>query len=115
MHHPSPGARVDWCSSKRFSEADIARSLLYTVSNDISQIASLHAMLHQLEKVYFGGYFLRSHPTSQHTISYAIRYWSKGAVRASFLRHEGYLGAVGAFLMGAEEEDSAAYSWGENY
>ena len=41
---------------------------------------------------------------SQHSISYAIRYWSKGEVQACFLRHEGYLGAVGAFLMGAEEE-----------
>lgn len=34
-----------------FSEADIARSLLFTVSNDIGQIASLYAMLHGLKKV----------------------------------------------------------------
>uniref|UniRef100_A0A6A7G058 4'-phosphopantetheine phosphatase n=2 Tax=Hirondellea gigas TaxID=1518452 RepID=A0A6A7G058_9CRUS len=102
-------------ADKSFSKADIARSLLYTVSNDIGQIASLYAMLHKLGKVYFGGYFLRCHPMSQHSISYAIRYWSKGAVQTCFLRHEGYLGAVGAFLMGAEEEDSGLYSWGENY
>ena len=98
-----------------FSDADIARSLLYTVSNDIGQLASLYAMLHGLTKIYFGGYFLRNHPLSMHTISYAIKYWSKGAVQAMFLRHEGYLGAIGAFLLGTEEEDSAKYSWGENY
>lgn len=34
-----------------FTEADIARSLLYTVSNDIGQIASLYAMLHKLDRV----------------------------------------------------------------
>ncbi|KAH6563329.1 hypothetical protein BASA60_010736 [Batrachochytrium salamandrivorans] len=30
--------------------------------------------------------------------SYAISFWSKGKIKALFLRHEGYLGAVGAFL-----------------
>jgi len=29
---------------------------------------------------------------------------SKGDVKALFLRHEGYLGAIGAFLKGVEEE-----------
>lgn len=33
-----------------------------------------------------------------HTLSYAINFWSKGTMKALFLRHEGYLGAVGAFL-----------------
>jgi type II pantothenate kinase len=32
------------------------------------------------------------------TLSYAIRFWSKGEKQAYFLRHEGYLGAVGAFI-----------------
>jgi type II pantothenate kinase len=32
------------------------------------------------------------------TLSYAIRFWSKGTKQAYFLRHEGYLGSVGAFL-----------------
>ena len=49
-----------------------------------------------------------------HTISYAINYWSKGEVHANFLRHEGYLGAIGAFLKGADAGDTANYSWGEN-
>ena len=29
-----------------------------------------------MDKVYFGGYFLRNHPLSMHTISYSIKYWS---------------------------------------
>lgn len=35
----------------RFLEADLARSLLLTISNDIGQIASLYAMMHGLKKV----------------------------------------------------------------
>lgn len=38
-----------------------------------------------------------------HTVSFAINYWSRGQVQSLFLRHEGYLGAIGAFLEGAEE------------
>ena len=37
------------------------------------------------------------------TLSYAIKYWSGGSKQAFFLRHEGYLGAVGAFLKGKPE------------
>ncbi|XP_076621257.1 4'-phosphopantetheine phosphatase [Colletes latitarsis] len=96
-----------------FSEADLARSLLLTISNDIGQIASLYATVHKMSKVYFGGYFLRNHPLSMHTISYSIKYWSHGKVKPLFLRHEGYLGAIGAFLYGAEQSDK--YSWLENY
>jgi len=45
-------------------------------------------------------------------VSYAIRYWSKGTVEPLFLRHEGYLGAIGAFLKGTEDW---SHSWTENY
>jgi type II pantothenate kinase len=51
------------------------------------------------------------------TLSYAIKFWSKGEKQAYFLRHEGYLGAVGAFLKRQPQnwgrrnsiEDSAAF------
>ena len=60
------------------TKADMARSLLYLVSNDIGQISTLYAMLHNVKNIYFGGFFLRHHPVSLHTISYAVNYWSKG-------------------------------------
>ena len=60
------------------SKADMARSLLYMVSNDIGQISTLYAMLHNVKNIYFGGFFMRHHPVSLHTISYAVNYWSKG-------------------------------------
>ncbi|OXU21386.1 hypothetical protein TSAR_006573 [Trichomalopsis sarcophagae] len=100
--------------AKKFSEADIARSLLFLISNDIGQVASLYASMHNMNKVYFGGYFLRNHPLSMHTISYAIKYWTNGQVKPLFLRHEGYLGAIGAFIYGAKSESNKC-SWLENY
>ncbi|KAJ1673443.1 hypothetical protein EV182_005220, partial [Spiromyces aspiralis] len=83
---------------KKFSESDIARSLLYMVSNNIGQIAYLNAQLHGIKRIYFGGYFIRGHPLTMNTLSYAINFWSKGKMKALFLRHEGYLGATGAFV-----------------
>jgi type II pantothenate kinase len=82
----------------KFCSEDIARSLLYAVSNNIGQIAYLHAEKHNLPHIYFGGSFIGGHSQTMHTLSYAIRFWSKGTKQAYFLRHEGYLGAVGAFL-----------------
>lgn len=77
---------------------DVSKSLLYAISNNIGQIAYLHAQKHQVENIYFGGSFIRGHTATMNTLSYAIRFWSKNTYKAYFLRHEGYLGAAGAFL-----------------
>jgi type II pantothenate kinase len=37
-------------------------------------------------------------------ISYLWAWPRQGEVQALFLRHEGYLGAIGAFLKGAEQD-----------
>jgi len=63
--------------SLNFHDADIAKSLLITISNDIGQIATLNAQLHSMKRIYFGGYFIRGHQTTMHTITYAVNYWSK--------------------------------------
>ncbi|KAG0650523.1 Pantothenic acid kinase [Hyphodiscus hymeniophilus] len=85
-------------SSAPFSSPDISRSLLYAISNNIGQIAYLQSEKHSLSTIYFGGSFIRGHRQTMNTLSYAIKFWSNGEKKAYFLRHEGYLGAVGAFL-----------------
>ena len=85
-------------SSASFSSADVSRSLLYAISNNIGQIAYLQSEKHRLSTIYFGGSFIRGHRQTMNTLSYAIKFWSNGEKKAYFLRHEGYLGAVGAFL-----------------
>lgn len=105
---------------KDFKAEDISRSLLYAISNNIGQIAYvtlspacsslqllttppklnryMNAEKHNLDRIYFGGGFIRGHAATISTLSYAIRFWSKGTKKALFLRHEGYLGGIGAWL-----------------
>ncbi|WWC86213.1 pantothenate kinase [Kwoniella dendrophila CBS 6074] len=89
---------------KSFKQEDIARSLLYAISNNIGHVAYMNAAKYGLDKVFFGGCFIRGHAATISTLSYAIRFWSKGTMRACFLRHEGFLGAIGAWIKNVEPE-----------
>ncbi|MBW0476876.1 hypothetical protein O181_016591 [Austropuccinia psidii MF-1] len=64
---------------QKFSPEDISRSLLYAISNNIGQIAHLNAEKYGLERIYFGGCFIRGHSATVSTLSYAIRFWSKAS------------------------------------
>ncbi|KAH9486331.1 Pantothenate kinase [Psilocybe cubensis] len=90
----------------KFSPQDISKSLLYAVSNNIGQIAYMNAEKYNLDRIYFGGCFIRGHAATIATLSYAIRFWSKGTKRALFLRHEGFLGSIGAWIRNIDYEDS---------
>lgn len=89
---------------EKFNQNDIARSLLYAVSYNIGQIAYLQAQRYNLKKIYFAGSYIRNHFQTIRTLSFAIDFWSQGEKKAYFLNHEGYLGAMGAFLMRRNEE-----------
>ena len=80
-------------------EEDLARALLMMVTNNIGQVAYLNAQLHRISRIYFVGNFLRQNQISQQRLAFAINYWSKGKMEALFLEHEGYFGALGAFLF----------------
>jgi len=82
-----------------FSNADIAMALLKMMCNNIGQIAYLDAVRYGLTRIYFSGFFIRDNPATMQRISYAVDFWSKGKIQAMFLLHEGYLGALGAFLQ----------------
>jgi len=101
---------------------DIAKSALFMISNNIGQISYLNAVVHDIKSIYFGGSFIRGHVDTMRTISFAIDFWSKGTMKgffifdfhlnfptvsspsetfllplqALFLRHDGYLGCLGA-------------------
>ena len=109
------GSQDEPVDKTNFRDVDMAKSLLHMISNGIGQTACLYARVHNVSKIYFGGYFIRNNRVTMHTISYAVDFFSEGSVKALFLRHEGYLGAMGAFLKGTEEEDFEKYSWDENY
>ncbi|KAM6045669.1 4'-phosphopantetheine phosphatase isoform 2-T2 [Theristicus caerulescens] len=64
-------------ADKEFSKEDMAKSLLHMISNDIGQLACLYAKIHNLDKIYFGGFFIRGHPVTMRTITYSINFFSK--------------------------------------
>nr|XP_049704146.1 pantothenate kinase 3 isoform X3 [Helicoverpa armigera] len=89
------------CSAERrakVSRADLARACVVTITNNIGSIARLCASNEHIERVVFCGNFLRVNPLSMKLLSYAMSYWSRGALKALFLEHEGYFGAVGCLL-----------------
>lgn len=91
-----------------FRPQDVALALLRMVSYNIGQIAYLNARVHGLERIYFAGHFIRDHPHTIADLSFAVDFWSGGATQALFLRHDGYLGAIGAFLGGSADPDNIA-------
>jgi type II pantothenate kinase len=97
-------------------QEDLARALLLMITNNIGQVAYLNAKLHNTPRIYFVGNFLRNNIISQRRLSYAIDYWSKGEMEALFLEHEGYFGALGAFLMSQKiaHDDEGFFQWGED-
>ncbi|KAJ9568093.1 hypothetical protein OSB04_004059 [Centaurea solstitialis] len=81
-----------------YSPEDISLSLLRMISYNIGQISYLTALQLGINRIFFGGFFIRGHAYTMDTISFAIQFWSKGGAQAMFLRHEGFLGALGAFM-----------------
>lgn len=77
---------------------DFARGVLEFVTLNIASIARLCASLEGIDRVVFIGNFLRVNELSLKLLSYALDYWSKGEMKALFLEHEGYFGAVGCLV-----------------
>ena len=44
------------------------------------------------------GNYLCGNELSMRMLAYAMEYWSQGATRALFLKHQGYFGALGSML-----------------
>ncbi|XP_071443120.1 pantothenate kinase 3 isoform X1 [Hetaerina americana] len=80
------------------SKEDLARATLVTITNNIGSIARMCALNEKIERVVFVGNFLRVNPISMKLLAHAMDYWSKGTLKALFLEHEGYFGAVGCLL-----------------
>lgn len=57
-------------------------------------------------QVVFVGNFLRVNPISMKLLAYGMDYWSKGTLKALFLEHEGYFGAMGCLIQFNGDIDS---------
>lgn len=81
-----------------FSQADVLASILHMITNNIGSLANLHAKAYGITRIIYSGNFFHHNQAAMHLLSMSMRYWSAGAVKALFLEHEGYCGAVGALL-----------------
>jgi len=75
------------------------RSLLFMISNNIAQIGYLNAKLNNLNRIFFSGGFLQENSYVFGRLSYGVDFWSQGTMKAHFLQHNSYLGALGAILQ----------------
>ncbi|CAN6446298.1 unnamed protein product [Victoria cruziana] len=100
-----------------YKPEDISLSLLRMISYNIGQISHLIALRYGLKRIFFGGFFIRGHAYTMDTISLAVRFWSKGEAKAMFLRHEGFLGALGALMSYHKHglEDLMAHQFVEKF
>ncbi|XP_048853057.1 pantothenate kinase 3-like isoform X14 [Brienomyrus brachyistius] len=80
------------------SKEDLARAALVAVTNNIGSITRMCARNENIERVVFVGNFLRGNMLSMKLLAYSMEYWSAGQMKALFLQHEGYFGAVGSLL-----------------
>lgn len=80
------------------SKEDLARATLITITNNIGSIARMCAVSEGIDKVVFVGNFLRVNRLSMKLLAYAMDFWSNGTLKALFLEHEGYFGAVGCLM-----------------
>jgi type II pantothenate kinase len=85
---------------------DVVRSLMFMIANNITQIAYLCAKLHKTDRIIFTGGFLAGNLYLMSRFSYALQFWSESKVQAIFLRHDGYLGALGCMLHGTKNHDT---------
>ncbi|XP_042894936.1 pantothenate kinase 2, mitochondrial [Parasteatoda tepidariorum] len=77
------------------TKEDLARTTLATITNNIGSIARMAALNEGIQRVVFVGNFLRGNTIAMKLLSYAMDFWSRGALKALFLEHEGYFGAIG--------------------
>jgi len=80
------------------TKEDLARATLMMFTNNIGSIARLCCKSEGLERCVFVGNFLRINEIAMRSLSTAMDFWSKGAMKALFCEHEGYFGAVGCLL-----------------
>uniref|UniRef100_A0A7S0E1G6 pantothenate kinase n=1 Tax=Hanusia phi TaxID=3032 RepID=A0A7S0E1G6_9CRYP len=92
-------------SSETFCPEDMVRSLIFMFSNNLSQIACLIAERERIENIIFSGGFIRNNAYVWSKISFGLDFWSGSRLQALFMEHEGFLGALGAYLLHDKHEE----------
>lgn len=97
----------------KVDKEDLARSLVQMISWNIAHLARLVAAQEGVKTIIFTGSFTHENDLAQKHFAHAFQYWSNGESRALFMRHEGYVGAIGALAMSSlSKEEHAQFGGG---
>ena len=91
---------------------DVAQAILRMVSYNVGYVAYLIAKRENIQRIFFSGKFVHKHPPAMEAIAHAVEFYRRGCdddedashsierpLDASFLYHEGFLGAAGALII----------------
>lgn len=78
------------------------------IAINAAQIVYLNAKLHAVDQVFFAGGFIQDSPDIKKYLDWGISFWSGGRMKAYFLRHDGFLGGLGALIHPIHVSTSAA-------
>ena len=71
----------------QLSSCEAQPLVLAVTSNEQRCLTLLPACRYNLSRIFFGGFFIRGHPYTMETISFAIRFWSKVTGTTLHTRH----------------------------
>ena len=82
-----PAAFAHGYYTVQLSSSEAQPLVLAVTSNEQRCPTPLPACRYNLSRIFFGGFFIRGHPYTMETISFAIRFWSKVTGTTLHTRH----------------------------
>lgn len=84
---------------EKYRKEDILASLVCMISFNIGQLAYFQAHLHKCPRIYFVGNFVRNNLLGMANLRKIVDLMqSSQRIEARFMKHDGYIGALGAFM-----------------
>ncbi|KAA6368502.1 MAG: pantothenate kinase, partial [Streblomastix strix] len=95
------------------SQADLVRTVQDLVLTQISQLVFFMCTTHNVRAVYFGGdveisSYINNNDDVMNSITNMVKFFSFGQIKTCYMRHEGFVGVIGAML------ESLGYSYSSN-
>lgn len=83
----------------KYKKEDIIASVMFMISYNVAQIATLVSQMHDIDDIIFVGNYVKANDIGKEKISFGVDLNSGYTKRPLFLTFDGYLGAIGAFLQ----------------
>ncbi|KAM9859288.1 4'-phosphopantetheine phosphatase-like [Aulostomus maculatus] len=84
-------------ADEEFSKEDMAKSLLFMISNNIGHLGCLYARVHNLPRICFAGFFIRGHPDILPKLTHLVKAFTKAKPlpQTKSVHRSGFIRALG--------------------